>query len=166
MIDAKDRSLLELLQRDARLSTLELAEAVGLAASSVHERVKKLEREGYITGYGARVDAGRLGKTLLAFMRLSFGTTESQSLEQVKRALLALCAEEPDVLECHNVAGEDCYVLKLRAEGPARLEELIARIRGCAQSSRSVTSIVLSTYKESALVAPLAPAPAPAEGRA
>jgi Lrp/AsnC family leucine-responsive transcriptional regulator len=157
MLDSIDRRILELLQADARLSNAELGAKVGLAPSSAHERVKRLEREGAIRGYAARVDARRLGKGLLAFMRLSFGPTETQSLAEIKAALLALCETEPDVLECHNVAGEDCYILKLRAEGPARLEELITEIRGCARSSRSVTSIVLSSYKESSAVRPLDP---------
>jgi Lrp/AsnC family leucine-responsive transcriptional regulator len=61
---------------------------------------------------------------------------------------------EPDVLECHGVAGEDCYLLKVRATSPKDLEGLIERIRCHGQVSRSITSIVLSTYKESSTVRP------------
>ena len=65
-----------------------------------------------------------------------------------------LCASEPDILECHNVAGEDCYILKIRAAGPKQLEKLLSAIRNSADTSRSVTNIVLSTYKESTRVEP------------
>lgn len=153
-LDEVDRKLLDLLQEDARLSNAELAEAVGLTVSSVHERVKKLERRGVITGYVARVDAERLGKGILSFMRLSFSTMPHESIDDVRGRLAALCAKEPDILECHGVAGEECFVLKLRASDPRALEDLIAKVRGCAQSTRSVTNIVLSTYKEGTVVAP------------
>ncbi len=154
MVDPIDRKLLDLLQRDARLSNAELAEKVGLTVSSVHERVKKMERKGIITGYVATVDAEKLGKGLLAFMRLTFGETETEPLPSVKSKLSELCADEPDILECHNVAGEDCYVIKIRSEGPKELEATMNRIRACARVSRSVTSIVLSTDKESIRILP------------
>src|SRR5512137_2166404 len=112
MIDVTDRKILELLQANARMSNAELAKAVGLTVSSVHERVKKLERKGVITGYVARVDAEKLGKGLLSFMRLSFSTLPHESIDDVRAKLAAICAKEPDVLECHGVAGEECFVLK------------------------------------------------------
>lgn len=153
-IDDIDTKLIGLLQRDARLSNAQLAEAVGLTISSVHERVKKLERRGIITGYVARVDAEKIGKGLLSFMRLSFSTMPHESIADVRARLAALCEKEADILECHGVAGEDCFVLKVRAASPGGLEDLIAKVRGCAQSTRSVTNIVLSTYKESIAVEP------------
>jgi Lrp/AsnC family transcriptional regulator, leucine-responsive regulatory protein len=154
--DDIDIKLIGLLQRDARLSNAQLAEAVGLTVSSVHERVKKLERRGVITGYVARVDAEKLGKGLLSFMRLSFSTMPHESIAEVRARLTALCDKEPDVLECHGVAGEECFILKLRAASPSALEDLIAKVRSCAQSTRSVTNIVLSTYKEGMAVEPAA----------
>ena len=107
MIDAIDRQLVDLLQRDAHLSNQDMAEVVGLSASSVFERVKKLEQRGVILGYGARVDAVKLGKPLLAFVRLNFGSTLNEPLNQAMLELAALCASSPDILECHDVAGED-----------------------------------------------------------
>ena len=151
MIDDKDRTILDLIQENARLSNAELAEAVGLTASSVHERVKKLERQGIIKGYVAMLDAEKLGKPLLAYVRL---TVQTHPQEGEKNGLHDLCGSEPDILECHNVAGEDCFILKVRAEGPKQLERLLARIRGSSETIRSVTNIVLSTYKESARVSP------------
>ena len=149
MVDEIDRKILDLLQCNAKLSNAEIAEKVGLTVSSVHERVKKLERKGIIKGYVAVVDPDKLGKQLLAFIRLSVSSHETAS-----GPIGALCREEPDILECHNVAGEDCYILKVRAEGPKQLERLLAAIRRSTDTSRSVTNIVLSTSKESTRVAP------------
>ncbi len=149
MIDEIDRKLLDLLQGNARLSNAEMAESVGLTVSSVHERVKKLERRGIVKGYVAHLDPDKLGKPLLAFVRLTVNSHEDS-----KTSIRALCEAEPDILECHNVAGEDCYILKVRAEGPKQLERLLSAIRASADTSRSVTNIVLSTYKESSRVVP------------
>jgi Lrp/AsnC family transcriptional regulator, leucine-responsive regulatory protein len=152
MIDAIDRKILDLLQENARLSNAEMAEAVGLTVSSVHERVKKLEKKGIIKGYVAIVEPEKVGKPLLAFVRLSLDSSETAE------DITALCANAPDILECHHVAGEDCYILKVRAAGPRQLEELLDAIRRSARADRSVTNIVFSTRKESTRVVP-----APAE---
>jgi Lrp/AsnC family transcriptional regulator, leucine-responsive regulatory protein len=153
-MDEIDRKILALLQENARLSNAELSQKVGLTLSSVHERVKKLERRGVLTGYIARVDPDKLGKALLAFMRLSFDSSPEEPIAAIRANIARLCAEEPDILECHGVAGEDCFVLKIRVAGPAALDDLISRVRGCARSSRSVTNIVLSTYKEGSYLEP------------
>ena len=155
MIDEIDRRILELLQEDARLSNAALANEVGLTVSTVHERVKKLEKKGIIKGYVALVDAEALGKPITAFIRLSVGATPGGYVES-KNSLREVCLAEPNVLECHGVAGEDCYILKVRAAGPKDLERLVERIRCQATVNRSVTSIVLSTFKESLTVVPAA----------
>jgi Lrp/AsnC family leucine-responsive transcriptional regulator len=153
MIDDIDRQIVLLLQEDARLSNAALAEKVGLTVSTVHERVKKLEKKGVIRGYVALVDAEALGKPIMAFIRLTVGTTPGDYLES-KNRVVEVCQREPDVLECHGVAGEDCYIIKVRAAAPQDLERLIERIRCSAQVSRSVTSIALSTCKESTVIVP------------
>ncbi len=149
MVDGTDRKIIAILQENARLSNAEIAESVGLTASSVHERVKKLEKKGILTRYAAMVDAERLGKPLLAFVRLTVSSHDA-----VRAGIQKLCAAEPDILECHNVAGEDCYILKVRAAGPKELERLLSAIRSRADTVRSVTNIVLSTYKETPYVEP------------
>lgn len=154
MIDATDRKILTLLQGNARLSNAELAKSVGMNASSVFERVKKLERRGIITGYVATVDPEKLGKSLLAFMRVTIETSAQQNFDSTHDRVLKACLAEPNILECHNVAGEDCFIIKIRAAGPRELEKLLSRIRHMTQSARSVTNIVLSTYKESTKVEP------------
>ncbi len=153
MIDEIDRQIVLLLQEDARLSNSALAEAVGLTVSTVHERVKKLEKKGIIKGYVAVVDAEAIGKPIMAFIRLTVGTTPAGYLE-AKQDVMEACRCEPDILECYGVAGEDCYILKVRATSPKDLERLIERIRSKATVSRSITSIVLSTFKESSIVVP------------
>jgi Lrp/AsnC family leucine-responsive transcriptional regulator len=89
-----------------------LAEKVGLSTSTVHERVKKLEKKGIIKGYVAMVDAKALGKPIKAFIHLTVGSALTDYLES-KNSVLGICQDEPDVLECHTVAGEDCYILKI-----------------------------------------------------
>jgi Lrp/AsnC family transcriptional regulator, leucine-responsive regulatory protein len=154
MLDATDQTILNLLQGNARLSNAELAEAVGLNASSVFERVKKLERRGIITGYVATVDPEKIGKPLLAFIRVTIEASAQADSDAVHQSVLDVCLAENDILECHNVAGEDCFIIKVRAGGPKQLEALLAKIRRLTRSSRSVTNIVLSTYKESTRVEP------------
>ena len=90
-----------------------------------------------------------MGKPLLAFLRLTVASHEA-----ARASVKDLCKSEPDILECHNVAGEDCYILKVRAEGPKQLERLLSAVRGSADANRSVTNIVLSSYKESTRITP------------
>ncbi len=149
MIDDTDKKLLDLLQCNAHISNADMAAQVGLTVSSVHERVKKLERKGIIKGYVAVVDPDKLGKQMLAFLRLTVAPNSHATGE-----IRALCSQHPDILECHNVAGEDCFILKIRASGPKELEKLLSAIRASADASRSVTNIVLSSYKESTRIVP------------
>jgi len=148
VIDETDKKIVSILQGNARLSNAEIAEKVGLTASSVHERVKKLEKKGILRRYVAIVDAERLGKPMLAFIRLSV------SSQSIRETIQKVCATEPDILECHDVAGEDCYVLKVRAEGPKQLERLLTAIKSRSDAIRSITNIVLSSYKETNYVEP------------
>ncbi len=153
MIDEIDHKILLRLQGDARLSNAALAEEVGLTVSTVHERVKKLERKGLIQGYRAIVNAAALGKPITAFIRLTVSSVTTDYVKS-KQRVMDVCGLEPDVLECHGVAGDDCYILKVRATSPQDLESLLERIRSKAPVSRSTTSIVLSTFKEETLVVP------------
>jgi Lrp/AsnC family leucine-responsive transcriptional regulator len=154
MIDKIDRQIVSLLQTDARLSNAALADKVGLTTSTVHERVKKLEKKGIIKGYVAVVNAETLGKPIMAFIGLIVGSATTDYLES-KNSIDSICQYEPDVLECHTVAGEDCYILKVRAASTGDLEKLIERIRCNAQVSKTTTSIVLSTLKETTQVMPV-----------
>lgn len=154
MIDEIDRKIIQLLQEDGRLSNAALAEVVGLTASTVYERVKKLERKGVIQKYVAVIDPVTVGKPITAFIRLTVSAEHGNDYLVAKEAMIALCQRETAVLECHGVAGEDCYVLKVRVHDPKELEALLDQIRCQIPVSRSVTSIVMSTYKETLQVEP------------
>jgi len=144
MLDDRDLQILALLQDDARTSNAEIARRLGIAPSAVLERIRKLERRGVLLGYSARVDPRAVGSELLAFVFVQ--ADESPGGEDLGRTLAAI----PEVLEVHHVAGEDCYLLKVRVadqEDLSRvLRQRLGRLKG-VQSTR--TTIVLTTVKES-----------------
>jgi Lrp/AsnC family leucine-responsive transcriptional regulator len=144
MIDDIDRQLLDLLQRDARTSNAELARRVGMAASATLERVRKLEQQGVIAGYAARLDPEQLGAGLLAFV---FVRTEDAGVAAVDTE--AKLAALPEVQEVHHVAGEDCFLLKVRAADTGSLGRLLRERIGAIPTVRSTrTTIVLQTVKD------------------
>ena len=154
MLDEIDLKILALLEKDARMSNNALAEAVGLTASSVHERVKKMEKRGVIKGYVAVVDPTAVGRPITAFIRITMGGSRDSGYHYAKQAVDEICRRSPDILECHHVAGEDCYILKVRTGSPESLENLLELVRSDNEVQRSVTSIVLSTPKETTAVVP------------
>ena len=143
-LDDIDRQILDLLQRDTRLTNAAIAAEVGLTAPSVFERIRKLEQRGVICGYTIKIDPAALGKPMTAFIRLTAAFDERYD------AGLKTISEDPDVLECYAVAGEDCLVLKTRCGSPSDLENLLGRIRRCITVQRSVTMIALRAWKENA----------------
>lgn len=152
--DEIDLHILTLLQDDARMSNAAIAEQVGLTASTVFERVKKLERRGAVRKYVALVDPAALGKPITAFVRLMMGGVTGDAYQEMIDDFMAQCLQETAVLECHSVAGEDCFVLKVRVATTQALESLLRRLRAYGPVLRSTTSIVLSTTKESTKVVP------------
>ncbi len=142
-LDETDFQILDLLQANARETQAEIARSVGLAPSAVLERIRKLEARGALRGYVAQVDPKAIGVGLLAFV--SVRTEEFGSEQRIAQAL----ADLPEVLELHDVAGEDCYLIKVRARDAEHLGQLlrtrVARIPG-VRSTR--TTIVLETVKE------------------
>jgi Lrp/AsnC family transcriptional regulator, leucine-responsive regulatory protein len=109
-IDRIDRKILKCLQEDGRIATVDLAEKVGLSPTSTSERMKRLQREGYIAGFGARLDPHRLGLELLVFVEVSLDKTTPDVFEKFAAAV----RRAPEVLECHMVAGGFDYLLKAR----------------------------------------------------
>jgi Lrp/AsnC family transcriptional regulator, leucine-responsive regulatory protein len=148
MIDETDAQILDLLQTDGRLTNAAIAEKVGLTTSTVYERVKKLEKKGIIQRYVAIVDPQKLGKPITAFIRLVIGTALGEDYAACKQDFVAKCLAEPDILECHSVAGEECYLLKVRVADTANLEKLLERLRSYTLVAKSTSSIVMSTFKE------------------
>jgi Lrp/AsnC family transcriptional regulator, leucine-responsive regulatory protein len=147
-IDEIDLRILDKMQENARETQAEIARAVGLAPSAVLERIRKLEGRGVIQGYAAQIDPRAVGQGLLAFVAVR--SAEGPADDSVARQL----GEYPEVQEVHHVAGEDCYLVKIRARDAEQLGSIlrtrIGRIPG-VQSTR--TTIVLETVKESPRIA-------------
>jgi len=143
MIDEINAQILNILQEDARTSNAEIARRLGMAPSAILERIRKLEASGVIQGYTARVNPRALGLGLTAFILVR--TSDRADDLPTSRALAAL----PEVLEVHHVAGEDCYLVKVRVRDTAALGELL-RTQFAAQPNiqSTRTTIVLETVKE------------------
>lgn len=109
-LDRLDLRILDVLQRDGRITNLKLAETVGLSPTAVLARVQRLTREGYILGYEARLNPAKLGAGLLVFVEVLLDRTTPNVFEHFKAAVQAA----PQVLECHMVAGGFDYLLKTR----------------------------------------------------
>ncbi|RYE81255.1 MAG: Lrp/AsnC family transcriptional regulator [Myxococcales bacterium] len=133
-----DRQILRLLAADGRMSFTDLGKETGLSTSAIHQRVKRLESKGIITGYTATLDHTAIGKPLTAFISI---TPIDASAEDDYPDRLADLAE---IESCWSVAGEESYILKVRVATPLDLEGLLARIRAQANVSTR-TTIVLST---------------------
>lgn len=152
-LDATSSRILQLLAADGRASYQAIADEVGLSRPAVMERVKRLEELGYITGYSARLDRARLGFPITAFVAVRYGSATEAYGEPGIGAL----AHHPNVLECHHVAGEDCYILKVAAPGVESLEGLLKELRGLGQPVTTRTTIVLSTVFEKPGIVPVEP---------
>lgn len=140
MINEIDRQILNIIQKDARISNAEIARQVGLAPSAVLERVRKLEERGVIRGYATQIDASAVGYGLTAFVFVK--TSFCGSIGGVLAAI-------PEVLEVHDIAGEDCYLLKVRAENTEQLGKFFReRLKNLPEIHSTRTTIVLQTIKE------------------
>ncbi|MBV8932188.1 MAG: Lrp/AsnC family transcriptional regulator [Kutzneria sp.] len=158
-LDDVDLRLLTLLQVDGRRTHAALGKDVGLTGPSVYARIKRLEREGVIRGYTAILAPEALDQSLVAFLRV--GTAASPGEQEPFETFVAARSE---ILECHDVDGEDSYVLKVRLSSPRTLRLLLADIRAIPGITRTVTSIALETVKEVRGGAHLADPRRPAEG--
>lgn len=148
MFDSRDRKILEFLQQDGRLSNAEIARSLGIAPSAVLERIRKLERSGAIRGYAARLDPEQLGAGLLAFVFVQADERLSDTSAADEIAGL------PEVQEVHHVAGEDCYLVKVRCASTAALGRLLREKFGAiANVRRTRSTIVLGTRKETLALA-------------
>src|SRR5215510_5470651 len=123
-LDPIDYKLLDLLQQDARMTQLEMAAEVGLSQPAVAERMRKLEQEGVITAYSARVDGKKLGKDIIAFIGVRI--EHPRYNEGFGKRILSI----PDVLECHRITGPDSYLLKVVTEDTQTLDTLISDLLG------------------------------------
>lgn len=145
MIDETDRIILGLLQENARMSNAEIARRLEMAPSAVLERIRKLEARGVLQGYEAKVAPRVLGLGMLAFVLVR--ADERVGSAEVGDRLAAI----PEVQEVHHIAGEDCYLVKLRVQDPEAMGRVLRDRFGAIDAVRSTrTTIVLSTIKETA----------------
>jgi Lrp/AsnC family leucine-responsive transcriptional regulator len=141
-VEEIDRKIVSLLARNGRMSFTELARQAGLSVSAVHQRVRRLEQDGVITGYVALFGPDNVGLPLTAFVSIKpFDAAAPDDLPQRLKHLLAIEA-------CYSVAGDENYILKVRVATPAALEDLLQQIRTIGGVSTR-TTVVLSTPYES-----------------
>ena len=141
-MDETDLKILSLLQPNSFLTNNELAKKIGMAPSAVLERVKKLEQKGIIEGYPTRIKPAALELNLLAYIFIK--TSEGPGNASVAKQLIKV----PDVLELHHIAGEDCYLAKVRAKDPLSLIHLMREKFRNPHILSTKTTIVLETLKE------------------
>ena len=149
-LDDIDLKIIQLLLEDGRFSHTAIGKETGLTAPSVYSRIQRLEKEGIIQGYSALINADKIGRGLVAFVRVRTMASVGEGNEFEKFIL-----REPQVLECYDVDGEDSYILKIRTNSPQTLRSLLVRIRSMPGITHTQTSIALMTLKESATAAPL-----------
>jgi Lrp/AsnC family leucine-responsive transcriptional regulator len=141
-MDETDLKILSLLQPNSFLTNNELAKKIGMAPSAALERVKKLEQKGIIEGYPTRIKPAALELNLLAYIFIK--TSEGPGNASVAKQLIKI----PDVLELHHIAGEDCYLAKVRAKDPLSLIHLMREKFRNPNILSTKTTIVLETLKE------------------
>ncbi|MDY0330280.1 MAG: winged helix-turn-helix transcriptional regulator [Thiomonas sp.] len=145
-LDRIDRRILDILQRNGRITMTELAGEVGLSASPCTERVKRMERAGVITGYNARIDPQALGKTLLVFVQIKLAAKSGDVFDRVRQELLHM----PDVMECHLVSGSFDYLVKFRLRGMKEYRHLLGNIlKRLPVPAESHSYVVMEEIKES-----------------
>ncbi|NML62902.1 winged helix-turn-helix transcriptional regulator [Massilia sp. RP-1-19] len=145
MLDKLDRHILKILQQEGRISMKDLGERVGLSVTPCIERVKRMERDGIISGYHAKVDAAALGAKLLVFVEITLNQKSASAFEQFRREVLRI----PQVQECHLVSGDFDYLIKARihemAEYRKLLGDMLLQLPGAAQSK---SYVVMEEIKE------------------
>ncbi|MGA8265281.1 MAG: Lrp/AsnC family transcriptional regulator [Ignavibacteriaceae bacterium] len=143
MINKIDAQILNILQDNSRISNAEIARQIRMAPSAVLERIKKLEKNKIIKKYTVQIEASEVDKELLAFILVKANgpIVDNKTAKEL--------AKVPEVQEVHIVAGEDCFLVKVRAENPAALTELLRKkIASIKSISSTSTTIVLETVKE------------------
>lgn len=144
MIDEIDRRILEYLQDCGRIPNAEIARRIGMAPSAILERIRRLEERGVIRGYTVCLDPGALDQGLLAFVLVR--TEERVWQTDTGKAL----AEIPEIQEVHHIAGEDCFLVKIRARDTESLGRILRERLGSISTIRTTrTTIVLDSVKNS-----------------
>jgi Lrp/AsnC family leucine-responsive transcriptional regulator len=142
MLDEIDHKILEIIQKGGRTKRNDLAERVGLSLPAASERLRKLEEAGIIVGYFAKLNHHMLGKDITAFLLATVDSSRHYS------TFVDHVSSQEDILECHAITGEGTHLLKIRTANTASLEKLLAKIQSWTGVTKTTTSIVLSSPKE------------------
>ena len=145
-LDRIDISILDTLQRDGRIANVDLAKKVNLSASPCIDRVKRLEKEGYIDGYGARLNAAKMGLGTAAFIQVTLDRTTGAVFDQFRDAVVKI----PQVAECHMVAGGFDYLLKLRLSSMEAYRGVLGLIVDLPGVLQTHTYVVIEQVKQDA----------------
>lgn len=137
-MDATDFKIIELLQKDGRISMKDLGKIVGLTSPAVSERVKRLEESGVIQSYKAVVNPSKLGRVIKSFINISLPSENYQQFIEYAKG-------DNRIVECHHITGDDCLLLKVIVKDMYELEKVIDTIK---QVGRTKTSVILSTIIE------------------
>ncbi|MGL5010726.1 MAG: Lrp/AsnC family transcriptional regulator [Paracoccaceae bacterium] len=146
-LDATDRRILTVLQKEGRISNADLSERVNLSPSACHRRVQRLEEDGFIAAYVALIDTRRIGKGTTVFVEITLQSQAEDLLDAFEREV----ARIPDILECHLMAGTADYLIKIMAEDTedfARIHRKhLSRLPGVRQmqSSFALRTVVKTT---------------------
>ncbi len=135
-LDKLDWRILEALQSNARVTNTELGKQIGLSQPAVTARIRRLEEQGVIEGYAARINPGLVGRRIAAVVRIR--TTHAE----IKHCLSAFAAM-PEIIEAHRITGEDCFLVRIVVEEMSQLESAIDAL---ARFGPVTTSIVLASY--------------------
>ncbi|EPF70227.1 Lrp/AsnC ligand binding domain-containing protein [Acinetobacter rudis] len=145
-LDRIDCMILDILQRDGRIAISELAQKVNLSTTPCSERVKRLEREGVIMGYYARLNPAYVDRNLLVFLEIKLSAKSGDVFDQVAKSL----AEIPEVLECHLISGEFDYLVKARLKEMGAYRSLLGDLlKKLPASASSHSYVVMEEIKES-----------------
>ena len=148
-LDRIDRSILRELQRDGRMANVELSRRVGLSATPCLERVKRLEKNGYIRGYAAQLAPEKLNAALLVFVEITLARTSPDVFFEFKKSVIDL----PEVLECHLVSGNFDYLVKARVADMSAYRKLLGEtLLELPGVSGSRTYVVMEEVKESGVI--------------
>lgn len=144
-LDRIDRQILDILQREGRIPMTELAERVHLSATPCADRVRRMERDGVIVGYYARVNPQALGRNLLVFLEIKLSAKSGDVFERVKEELRYV----PEVMECHLVSGEFDYLVKARLPEMNAYRRLLGDIlKRLPAAASSHSYVVMEEIKE------------------
>lgn len=141
-LDATDWILLRELQANARITRNELGQKAGLSGPAAGERIRRLEDAGVITGYHAAIDLSKVGRTISAFIRVRFSGGKYDAFER-------LVEQTPQILECHHVTGDDCFIIRAAVATMSELEDVSALL---SRFGPTATSIVYSSALERRII--------------